>query len=106
MHFFDKNNPHCNILKIGLYLSTGPKKGEREWDLCSIQKIEMLPPYLVSQFMHCFSYVFPQKVNCHDYEGERWYVATLRFVGYGEDLFEVVSVEDVSETDNDYDRIH
>lgn len=110
MHFYSdhEGNPtvHDNELVLGCYLHEGINEGEREWEITSIQSVKFLPQYQLTLFLHCFDYLFPKHAPELEYELERWYKFKIRFTGYKAEQFEIVSFEDVSETDNDYDRIH
>jgi len=107
MHFYENNTIHNHEFIIGAYFQCVVGSSDPEWTLTSIQLVRNLSPYQVNKFIQCFDYIFPKKAHTgRNYKPECWYKFNIQFMSHEPHDFVIRSVENVSDSDNEYDRIH
>ncbi len=105
MHFGDNPlNPEEEVMKVVLYKHLTSTGGEYNMQLASIQECRYISPYAMEKFIHTYNYILD---GFDDLEAEHWYLFEVKLDESGFQLeAEVLSITDVSETDNELHRLH
>ena len=103
MHYGDKEQIENNVLVLVVYKHSTSRKNSFEYELSAIHDCKMFPVRLLNKILSepkkCLGKYFKDK------EAECWYKATIKSTdGFFE--FEVPSIEDVSESNSEFDRLH
>ena len=104
MHYGDKESLKENELVLVVYKhEVLGEENKFDYELSSIQSCKYFPPRLLMKII-----VSPDKYLAEffaDKKIEEWYLITLKSTD-GYDDFELTSIENVSNTDNDFHRLH
>lgn len=99
MHYGDKKQTQENILRFVVY--THESDFGTFLEVCSIQECKYFPPRTLEQIInHPYNYITKDKVPLN----EEWYEVAIKLVDY--DTVEIMSVENVSNTENEFHRLH
>ena len=103
MHYGDEEQLKKNELVIVVYKHETNKEGKFDYEIASIKKCEYFPPRLLWRIMKK-----PKKFLRHafkDKKAECWYETKI-ITTDGYEYINILSVDDVSDTPNDFDRLH
>ena len=101
MHYSDQEQLNENVLKLVIYIHTNlADPDDLLVQVASIQECKYFNPLTIQKIL-----MVPEVfVNAHDCEHEQWLLFT--FKDLGNDSIRIVSIENVSETDNEFHRLH
>jgi len=105
MHYGDSEQSKSNILEVVVYLHANNwdvdknKQLKDELRVCSIQECKFIRPHLLMKFLRN-----PRKYISGLLLPEEWYRVRLKEIDWLE--LEVLEIENVSESDNEFYRLH
>lgn len=101
MHYLDKQQLDENILELVIYIhNILGDTDESSIQVSSIQTCKYISPSILQKVLMVPEYF----INVRDYERERWLLVTLKETD--DCLLTVLSVENVTETKNEFHRLH
>lgn len=115
MHYGSKKHLKKNILEVVFYKHEICDDGDDvdmdtpepfKIELTSIHECRYVEPKVLQKFLVCYPYIL--KDEFIDLPFGSWHKFLIRWVlSFGEvDDFEVLSIENVSDSDNKFDRLH
>ena len=101
MHYTSDEQLSENILKLVIYIHTeGGASDELEVQVASIQECRYFSPSTLQKILMVPDFF----INARDYKPEEWILVTIKDLGY--DSVRIESVECVSESNNEFHRLH
>jgi hypothetical protein len=106
MHYDDPRVIKQNRLNIVMYKHGTENPGEYDMDISSIQECRYIFPYSLIKFLHAYKYLPILIEKFEELEFEKWYLFEIKFLDCYELNIEVLNVTDVSDSNNNFHRLH
>lgn len=100
MHYSDPDQLLGNVLKLVIYIHTNSEDDELDVQVASIQECKYFSPRTLQQMLMVPKFF----INPTGLETESWLIVSIKDLGY--DSIQIVSIEDVSESDNEFYKLH
>lgn len=100
MHYSDKKQLRENILKVVVYIHTEDDSNELSVQVCSIQVCKYFNPRTLQKILMVPEFF----INPTGLNAESWLLVSIKDMGYDE--IRIISIEDVSESNNEFYRLH
>jgi len=101
MHYRDKEHLENNEIVLVVYKHVTPKKGKFNYDVTSLQSCKNFSPNTLRQILKNPNKFFKKHFNKFMYE--EFYETTIIET---DDTIKIVSTENVSKSNNEFNRLH
>ena len=100
MHYSDQEQLDENILKLAIYIHEEDDSNELTVQVASIHECKYFNPRTLQKIL-----MVPEHfINPTGLETESWLLVSIKDMGY--DTTQILSIEDVSESDTEFYRLH
>lgn len=100
MHYSDPEQLVGNLLKLVIYIHTENDSNDLSVEVASIQECKYFSPRTLQKILMVPEFF----INPTGLKTESWLIVSIKDVGY--DSIQILSIEDVSESNNEFHRLH